>query len=245
MWRRHLLALVSIVVASTTALPAWACDGRATLSWTPPTQNTNGSPLTDLVSYRVYWAVGSDAGFPNSRTLDDPALTSYVLTGLPSFGTCRFAVTAINSLGRESDFSNVSTKEVGEPPGKPSLGVSWFVPTAPSASVLLETVEPNTQSVDEYYLTVVGSVRIDLGSTCIDWLRLDGNPGGGGGTVVPTVPTLGANNNDGVTARSFTVNTVTRARADFDCATFNGGTVTVQSVTKPLVKSGSTWRAEF
>ncbi len=40
--------------------------GTATLSWTPPTQNTDGSPLTDLAGYRVYWGTSS-GNYPELR----------------------------------------------------------------------------------------------------------------------------------------------------------------------------------
>ena len=53
--------------------------GSATLSWTPPTQNMDGTPLTNLAGYRVYW--GTSLGdYPNSTTLN---LTS---TGVPGEG---------------------------------------------------------------------------------------------------------------------------------------------------------------
>jgi hypothetical protein len=155
-------------------------------------------------------------------------------------------LTAFSSSGAESSFSNEAVKF---PPGKPSIQVTWSIPPPVLVSVLFEPVEPNTAAVDEYYFTVTGSglVQIALaGTTCVDWIRTDGLPGGGGGTVVPTTPAIGANNNDGNTARTFTVTApVPRSRADFDCTAFNGGTVTVQSVSKPLVKTGSSWGVNF
>ncbi len=35
--------------------------GSVTLSWYPPTQNADGSPLTDLAGYRVYYGHSADS----------------------------------------------------------------------------------------------------------------------------------------------------------------------------------------
>ena len=84
--------------------------GSATLSWTPPTQNTDGSPLTDLDGYRIYW--GKTAGaYTDSATLDNEGVTTYVVDGLTP-GTWFFTTTAFNSLGVESSYSNVATKTI-------------------------------------------------------------------------------------------------------------------------------------
>jgi hypothetical protein len=102
--------------SATASLPAFSiavvavASGSATLSWTPPTTNTNGSPLTDLAGYRVRW--GTTAGnYPNSVTLNNPGLTSYVVGSLVP-GTYYFVVTALNSAGVESQYSNMGSKTI-------------------------------------------------------------------------------------------------------------------------------------
>ena len=77
--------------------------GSATLSWVPPTTNSDGTPLTNLVAYKIYWGSSAD-GYPNSVTLDNPGLTRYVVTNLVA-GTWYFAATALNDAGAESAFS--------------------------------------------------------------------------------------------------------------------------------------------
>ena len=63
---------------TTASLPAFAvtvlavASGSATLSWTPPTTNTDGSPLTNLAGYRVYWGPGA-GNYTSSVTLNNPA----------------------------------------------------------------------------------------------------------------------------------------------------------------------------
>jgi hypothetical protein len=84
--------------------------GAATLSWTPPTQNTDGTPLTDLSGYRVYWGT-SQANLANSVTLNNPGLTSYVVDQLTP-ATWYFATTALSSKGIESNRSNVASKTI-------------------------------------------------------------------------------------------------------------------------------------
>jgi hypothetical protein len=80
------------------------------LSWTPPTTNTDGSPLTNLAGYRVYW--GTTAGtYPNSVTLNNAGLTSYVVSSLAP-GTYHFAVSAMSSTGAESAKSNSGSKTI-------------------------------------------------------------------------------------------------------------------------------------
>ena len=82
--------------------------GSATLTWTPPTQNTDGSPLTNLAGYKIYW--GTSAGsYPTSVTVNNPGLSSYVVDNLMP-GTHFFAVTVFNSSGTESGFSNAASK---------------------------------------------------------------------------------------------------------------------------------------
>jgi len=84
--------------------------GSATLTWTAPTQNTDGSALTDLAGYKIYWGT-TQGSYPNSTTLNNPGLTTYVVTNLVS-GTWYFAATAVNSVGVESAFSAPASKTI-------------------------------------------------------------------------------------------------------------------------------------
>jgi hypothetical protein len=80
----------------------------ATLSWTAPTQNEDGSALEDLAGYKIYW--GTTPGvYPNSVTIDTIGTTTYVVENL-SPGTYEFVATAYNTSGIESRYSNTATK---------------------------------------------------------------------------------------------------------------------------------------
>ena len=110
---------------STAALPfiailLWASPGSAGLldaAWTAPTTNTDGSTLTSLVSYRVYYGtsatpcpgptfltVASSTSSPASNDTATARLTGLV-TGTPYF----VAVTAVDSGGNESACSAVAS----------------------------------------------------------------------------------------------------------------------------------------
>jgi hypothetical protein len=82
--------------------------GSVTLSWTPPTSHTDGSPLTDLAGYKVYW--GTQQGeYPNTVTLNNPGLTSYTIDQLTA-ATWYFVTTAFDKAGVESAYSGVASK---------------------------------------------------------------------------------------------------------------------------------------
>jgi hypothetical protein len=97
------LAAFSIQVVGT-------ATGAAALTWMPPTENDDGSTLTNLTGYKVYWGT-SPTDFSNSITLTNPGLTSYVIDQLTP-ATWYFAASSVNADGVESDLSNVATKTV-------------------------------------------------------------------------------------------------------------------------------------
>jgi hypothetical protein len=89
---------------------AQSSSGSATLTWVPPTQNTDGSSLTDLAGYRILYGTSS-ADLNQIVELANPGLASYVVSGLSS-GTWYFAVKSYSAGGGESDASNVASKTI-------------------------------------------------------------------------------------------------------------------------------------
>jgi hypothetical protein len=83
-----------------------AGNGSVTLGWTPPTRNTDGSVLRDLAGYEVRWGPSGGA-FNQSRRVNNPGLTSYVVENLEP-GEYKFVVLAINSEGIKSDPSGTA-----------------------------------------------------------------------------------------------------------------------------------------
>ncbi len=79
---------------------------KAKLEWEAPTTNEDGTPLTDLKGYKLYYGPSSgnytgyiDVGDRTSVKLDS-------IDKLPTSGTLCFAVTAYDTSGNESDYSN-------------------------------------------------------------------------------------------------------------------------------------------
>jgi hypothetical protein len=82
--------------------------GSAELAWEMPTQNTNGTPLTDLAGYTIVYGTGPNA-MNHWVQLTDIGATSYVIQGLGQ-GTWYFAVLSYTSSGANSALSNIATK---------------------------------------------------------------------------------------------------------------------------------------
>ena len=84
--------------------------GSMTLSWTPPVANTDGTVLTDLASYRIYYGP-SEGNYPNHVVIDTAGLSSYVVENLIP-DTYYVVATSVNAMGVESAYSNVAIKTV-------------------------------------------------------------------------------------------------------------------------------------
>lgn len=84
--------------------------GSVSLSWTAPTENEDGSALTDLAGYRIYWGTASGE-YTNSVSINNPGLTTYVVEDLAP-GSYEFVATSLNSSGMESVYSNSTIKSV-------------------------------------------------------------------------------------------------------------------------------------
>jgi hypothetical protein len=85
-------------------------EGSVTLSWLPPTENTDGTGLTNLAGYRIYY--GTSAAVMNRTVqISNAGISTYVIEDLQP-ATYYFAVRAVNRSGSESDSSPVASKRV-------------------------------------------------------------------------------------------------------------------------------------
>lgn len=83
----------------------------ATVTWVAPSLNADGSVLTNLAGFHVYY--GPDANVLSSlQDVPQPGASSAVIANLKS-GTYFFAVSAYTSDGTESELSVVVSKQVG------------------------------------------------------------------------------------------------------------------------------------
>lgn len=119
----HVGTYSSIVISASdgtnrTSLPAFniavnspgTSSGAATLSWTPPTRNTNGTTLTNLAGYRIYYGT-SPSTLTRTVTVNNAGVTRYVIEDL-SAATWYFAVRAYTTTGVESANSTTMSKVV-------------------------------------------------------------------------------------------------------------------------------------
>jgi hypothetical protein len=81
-----------------------AATTNVTLSWYPPTDNTDGTPLTNLGGYKIYYGANPQE-YSNTIEVSNPGLTSYVIDSLTVGTTYYFAVTAVSRAGVESLYS--------------------------------------------------------------------------------------------------------------------------------------------
>jgi hypothetical protein len=111
-------ANISISVSdgkATTSLPAFSVAvnqismGAATLSWTAPTQNTDGTSLTNLAGYRIYF--GTAANALNQSIQVSAGVSTYMVENLAP-ATYYFSVRAYTTDGVESVNSNIGSKVI-------------------------------------------------------------------------------------------------------------------------------------
>jgi len=102
--------------AATSALPTFSIsvtqfsNGSATLSWIPPTTNTNGTPLTNLAGYRIYYGTSSSS-LNHSVQITNSGIASYAIDNL-SPATWYFTVVSYNKANIESPLSEVVSKTI-------------------------------------------------------------------------------------------------------------------------------------
>ena len=146
-----IIAIFVAPLAFAQPAPLYTITGDTTIRWVPPTENVDGTPLTDLAGYRVYW--GEDAGgpYPNQMDISDGSLTSSPVTfTLDHAGqvTWYFVMTAIDTDGNESAYSNEVAKTItvtitdNRPPAPPTqLEVDMNFSCIGSMSEIICTIE--------------------------------------------------------------------------------------------------------
>ncbi len=92
------------------ALPG-PSTSSASLDWAAPTTNTNGSALTNLGGYKIYYGTSSSR-LTSTITISNPGLLTYVVEGLPIGTTYYFAIVAVTTGGVESADSAVVSMQI-------------------------------------------------------------------------------------------------------------------------------------
>ena len=84
-------------------------NGSVEISWTPPTTRNDGSTLTDLAGYRIYY--GHKPGDYSEMVEVGSGVTSHIIERLGK-GQWYFTLTALSSRGLESGFSYEGAKAI-------------------------------------------------------------------------------------------------------------------------------------
>ena len=95
------LAAFTITVAGTS-------NGSATLTWTVPTQNVDGSSLTDLTGYKIYYGT-SPSALSSSVSVAGGSVTTTTINGLSTGTTYYFAIASVSTSGGEGNKSNTAS----------------------------------------------------------------------------------------------------------------------------------------
>ena len=97
-------------VPTTPANPAPNVTGTAELTWTAPTQNEDGSPLTNLAGYKVRYGQ-TPSTLTTIRDIANPATTTVTIEGLAT-GTWYFTVASYTNAGVESAPTGAVSKSI-------------------------------------------------------------------------------------------------------------------------------------
>ncbi len=123
--------LIAVFLFSTTMAEA----GSVKLAWNPPNTNADGTVLTDLAGYKIYWGTSS-GNYTSSKTVST-CIACPVPTGLEEEFDCLpllpgttyyFVATAFDTSGNESAYSNEVSKTTA--PATIPLGNVATTPTA-------------------------------------------------------------------------------------------------------------------
>ena len=109
--------IISVTDGNTSAsLPAFPiavtenASGSVTLDWVAPTENVDGTPLTNLAGYYITYGSSANA-MTKTVQVSNPGVLTYVLSNL-SPGTWYFAVTAYTTADVQSAQSAVASDSV-------------------------------------------------------------------------------------------------------------------------------------
>lgn len=159
---------ISLIVLLFNLLPIPLYAGNAVLSWDPPTTNVDGTPLTDLAGYIVYY--GTTPG--NYNTMVDVGLTStpstpaYTVGNMIEGNAYYFAVTAYDASGNESGFSNEVFKTITDTATPILSAIQAGNITTNSSTISWATNEPATSQIEYGTTSAYGSVTV-LSSTLL------------------------------------------------------------------------------
>jgi hypothetical protein len=102
--------------------------GDVILSWEAPIINTDGTPLTDLEKYIIHIGISPDY---YTQHLDVGNVTTYVVSELVYDSTYYFAVTAVDTSGNKSEYSNQVSRTINSSTSTPNPEITINDSVAP------------------------------------------------------------------------------------------------------------------
>ncbi len=140
------------------------------LSWDAPSHNADGTALTDLAGYTLYY--GRTSGRYTS-SLKVGNQTTYTLTGLPPGHTYYVALKAYDASGNESDFS--AEMQATIPRTKPSPSLRQQTSFVRGQRMRFQVTDANPGEVVSFLFSITGEgdgpCSPNLGGLCVDLLN--------------------------------------------------------------------------
>jgi hypothetical protein len=133
-------AMLRLTLFLALLFPFIANAGSLTVKWQPPVQNTDGSTLTDLGGYKIYYGTSASA-LNQTISLANPALTTYSIDALPA-GVWFVSMTAYSGKGESVRTTPVSKAVAADPEPTPLVTLGGYgycatgTDTAPSMTAI-------------------------------------------------------------------------------------------------------------
>lgn len=103
--------VIGLALTGCTKLPSADSKGVATVSWAAPARNSDGSPITDLAGYTIYYGT-NPTKLDQRIPVTDPKATTYTVKELRSGTTYYFNVVAVTAAGTKSAPSPTVAKAI-------------------------------------------------------------------------------------------------------------------------------------
>ncbi len=160
---------IGLTVSGILLVAASSHAGVLNASWTAPTTNTDGSALTNLALYRVYYSTSGSpcpgSSFVQVATSLPDQTVSFQLTGLTTGSTYSISVTAVDADGKESACSAVASAVArGDSAVTPTGTVSFGNVAIGSSATRTFTVQSTGTGTTTGTASVPAPFSIDSGS---------------------------------------------------------------------------------
>jgi hypothetical protein len=156
--------------ATMASSPGTTATRTLLLTWEAPTRNNEGTAVTDVAGYKLYYG---QASRQYTSTVDVGNQTSYRLTGLQGGHTYYFAVTAYDSAGNESTFS--SEAYVITPPTTQHMPRLSHTPLVPGQPAQFQVTGASPGEMVYFLFSMEGEgdgpCASELGGLCVELLN--------------------------------------------------------------------------